>query len=165
MANYFIKRIVIAAVTLFIVATLTFFLMYLVPGGPFLAEKAPSEATLAALEAKYGLDQPIIIQYKNYMLRLLQGDLGTSLKQRGREINDIIFSRLPVSARIGGLAALVAVFMGVVMGSLAALNRGSGWIASSSFSRHAASPCPVSSCVRLLMYFVGVKLDLRPRSG
>ena len=82
MLKYFVKRAVLAVVTIWIVATLTFFLMFLVPGGPFLAEKAPSPATLAALEAKYGLDQPVHIQYKNYMLRLLQGDLGTSLKQR-----------------------------------------------------------------------------------
>jgi oligopeptide transport system permease protein len=165
MANYFIKRIVIAAVTLFIVATLTFFLMYLVPGGPFLAEKAPSEATLAALEAKYGLDQPVIIQYKNYMLRLLQGDLGTSLKQRGREINDIIFSRLPVSARIGGLAALVAVFMGVVMGSLAALNRGKWLDSVIIFFSTCGIAVPGFVVCTVLMYFVGVKLDLLPTFG
>ena len=124
MAQYIVKRMALAVVTLLIVSTVTFFLMFLVPGGPFLAEKAPSEATLRALEAKYGLNQPVPVQYKNYMLRLLQGDLGTSLKQRGREVNDIIFSRLPVSAKIGGLAILAAVVVGIVLGSVAALNRG-----------------------------------------
>ena len=65
-----------AVFTIWLVATITFFLMFLVPGGPFLAEKSPSPATLEALNRKYGLDQPVIVQYKNYMLNLLKGILA-----------------------------------------------------------------------------------------
>ena len=81
MGIYIIKRVVSSIVTLFLVSTMTFFLMFLIPGGPFLAEKAPSQQTLQALEEKYGLNEPVRVQYVNYMKRLLKGDLGTSLKQ------------------------------------------------------------------------------------
>ncbi|HOJ80101.1 MAG TPA: ABC transporter permease, partial [Clostridiales bacterium] len=69
MGKYIVKRILLAIVTLWLVATITFILMNMVPGGPFLAEKAPSEATLKALNEKYGLDKPLIVQYKNYLTR------------------------------------------------------------------------------------------------
>ena len=121
---YILKRVATALVTLFLVATITFFLMFLVPGGPFLAEKAPSQATLDALNEKYGLNEPKLVQYKNYMLRLVQFDLGTSLKQRGREVNDIIAEGFPVSARVGAIAIVVAVSVGVVLGAFSALHRG-----------------------------------------
>ena len=127
MAKYIAKRVALALVTLVIVSMLTFFLMFLVPGGPFLSEKSPSPAVLAAMEEKYGLDKPVIVQYKNYMLNLLQGELGPSIKQRGRTVAQIIGSRFPVSARIGGIALAIAVVVGVVLGSVAALNRGK-WI-------------------------------------
>jgi oligopeptide transport system permease protein len=124
MGKYIIKRVLLAVVTLWLVATITFTLMNLVPGGPFLSEKAPSEATLKALNEKYGLDQPLIVQYKNYMVRMLKGDMGPSLKQRGRTVNQIISSGFKVSARVGGLSVLLAVLVGVPLGSIAALNRG-----------------------------------------
>jgi oligopeptide transport system permease protein len=127
MGKYIAKRVVMSVVTLWMVATITFTLMFLVPGGPFLAEKAPSASTLKALNEKYGLDQPKIVQYKNYMLKLLELDLGVSLKQRGRTVNQIISNGFKVSARVGGLAILLAVCIGVPMGSIAALNRGK-WI-------------------------------------
>ncbi|WP_283124823.1 ABC transporter permease [Angelakisella massiliensis] len=124
MGKFIIKRVLSAIVTIFLVATITFFLMFLVPGGPFLSEKAPSAETLAALEAKYGLDQPVPVQYVNYMERLIHGDLGTSLKKRGLEVNDIIATGFPVSAKVGGIAIAGAVLIGVPLGSVAALNRG-----------------------------------------
>ncbi|MSS64633.1 ABC transporter permease [Velocimicrobium porci] len=127
MARYIVKRVSYALLTLFLVSTITFWLMYLVPGGPFLSEKAKSEATMAALEEKYGLDQPKIVQYKNYLVNLLHGDLGVSTKQRGRSVNDIIADGFPVSAKIGGTAILVAILIGIPLGSIAALNRGK-WI-------------------------------------
>jgi oligopeptide transport system permease protein len=165
MAKYIVKRIALAVVTLFVVSTITFFLMFLVPGGPFLAEKAPSAATLAALEAKYGLDQPVIVQYKNYMFRLITGDLGTSLKQRGREVNDIISSRLPVSARIGGLAVLIAVTCGVSLGSVAALNRGKRLDSFIIFFSTCGIAVPSFVVCTVLMFFLGVRLNLLPTYG
>ena len=116
MANYVVKRVLIAVFTLWLVATITFFLMYMVPGGPFLAEKTPSAATLEALNKKYGLDQPVTVQYKNYMLNLLKGEMGESIKQRGRTVQDIISSGFKVSSRVGGIAILLSVSIGIPLG-------------------------------------------------
>ena len=107
MAKYIIKRVLLAIITIFLVATLTFFLMNAVPGGPYEAEKAISPQAKAALEAKFGLDQPLGQQYITYMKNILHGDFGPSLKQRGREVKDIIFSKFPVSAKVGGISVLV----------------------------------------------------------
>jgi oligopeptide transport system permease protein len=124
MTKYIVKRVLLAALTIFLVATITFFLMNLVPGGPFVAEKSISAQAQAALKEKFGLDKPLIVQYKNYMLNVVQGDFGLSLKQRGREVADIILSKFPVSARLGGISVLVALLIGVPLGSVAAMNRG-----------------------------------------
>ena len=93
--------------SIFIVATLTFFLMNLVPGGPFVAEKSISKEAQAALEAKYGLDKPLLERYATYMTDFVKGDMGLSLRQRGRTVSDIIFSKFPVSARLAGFAVAV----------------------------------------------------------
>ena len=96
MFKYIVKRILLAIVTIWAVATLTFFLMNLVPGGPFLSEKAISPQAQAALEAKYGLDKPMSQRYVNYMTGALHGDFGDSLKQRGRTVMSIISMKFPV---------------------------------------------------------------------
>lgn len=165
MANYVIKRVLLSIVTLWLVATITFALMNMVPGGPFLSEKAPSEATLKALNEKYGLDQPYIVQYKNYMIKLLKGDMGPSLKQRGRNVNQIISTGFKVSARVGGLSILLAVLVGVPLGSLAALNRGK-WIDNLIIvitTCGIAVPSFVVSTVLMLIF--SVKLGLLPTYG
>ena len=95
MAKYIVKRVAMGIFSVFIVATLTFFIMNLVPGGPFVAEKSISKAAQQALAEKYGLDKPLGVQYLNYMNSLVHGDMGLSLKQRGRTVNQIIFSKLP----------------------------------------------------------------------
>lgn len=127
MPKYTFKRILSAVITLFVVATITFFLMFLVPGGPFLSEKSPSPEVLEQMEKKYGLDQPVLTQYKTYMFNAVQGDFGPSIKQRGRDVIEIISSRFPVSAKIGGIALLFALIIGIPAGSIAALHRGK-WI-------------------------------------
>ena len=113
-----------AVVTIWLVATLTFFLMNMVPGGPFMSEKAVSPKAMQKLEEKYGLDKPLHEQYLTYIKDALHGDFGDSLKQRGRTVTSIISSKFPVSARLGGLAVLVAFCIGVPLGCLSAFNRG-----------------------------------------
>ncbi|HOQ06352.1 MAG TPA: ABC transporter permease [Clostridiales bacterium] len=165
MGKYILKRIVLAVVTLWLVATITFILMNLVPGGPFLAEKAPSEATLKALNEKYGLDQPLIVQYKNYMTRLLRGDMGPSLKQRGRTVNQIISNGFKSSAKVGGISVLFALIVGITLGSIAAMNRGK-WIDNVIIVLSTcgiAVPSFVVSTV--LMMIFSVKLKLLPTYG
>lgn len=123
MLRYSIKRILLALLTVLIIAAITFFAMNAIPGGPFSSEKAIDPATLAALEARYGLDKPLGEQFVNYLRNLLHGDLGVSLKT-GREISDVIGESFGVSARLGLMAALIAVVAGLVLGSIAALCRG-----------------------------------------
>lgn len=165
MASYIVKRMIAAVITVFLVATLTFFLMFLVPGGPFLAEKAPSPQTLEALEKKYGLDQPVHIQYVNYMKHLLKGDLGTSLKLRGREVNDIIKTSFPVSARLGAIAVLVAVVVGVTIGSIAALTRGKWFDNFIMFFATLGIAIPSFVTATVLMHYFGVVLNILPTFG
>ena len=124
MVKYILKRLFAALVTLFLISIITFSLMKLVPGGPFLSEKAPSAAVTAALEAKYGLDKPPLEQYITYMRGVLQGDFGPSIKKRGRTVSDIIAAGFPVSAKIGSMAIGASVLVGIPLGSLAALRRG-----------------------------------------
>lgn len=165
MAKYILKRLLLAAITIFVVATLTFFLMNAVPGGPYEAEKAISPQAKAALEAKFGLDQPLGKQYLTYMNNLLHGDFGPSLKQRGREVKDIIFTKFPVSARLGGISVLVALCLGIPLGCLAALNRGK--VADSIIIVIATCGIAVPSFVicSVSMYFFGVKMSLLPTVG
>ncbi len=122
MARYIIKRIILAIVTIFIIAALTFFLMHAVPGGPFNKEKALSEATMQALNERYNLDKPVGEQFLLYIGELLKGDFGVSLKN-GREISDIFAESFPISCQIGLMAIALALVTGTILGSIAALMR------------------------------------------
>lgn len=104
---YIIRRIFLAIVTIFIVVTATFFIMHIIPGGPFTGEKAVSESVQQAMEAKYGLDKPLVEQYGTYLSDIFtKGDFGPSLKQKGRTVVEIISDGLSISARLGLIAAL-----------------------------------------------------------
>ena len=128
MAKYIVKRVLMAVVTLFIVICLTFFLMNAVPGSPWLSEKTPSPATIAALNEKYGLDKPVVVQLGLYLQDILQGDFRVSLKmQKDRPVLDIITDMFPISARIGAIAISWAILVGVPLGCLAAYKRGT-WV-------------------------------------
>ncbi|MEG1242760.1 MAG: ABC transporter permease, partial [Oscillospiraceae bacterium] len=128
MAKYTIKRLLMALVTLFIVACLTFVLMNSVPGSPWSADKQPSAAVVQALNEKYGLDKPKIVQLGMYFKNLAHGDMGVSLRmQKNRPVVDIIVEMFPVSAKIGFFALLWAIIVGIPLGCLAAYNRGK-WI-------------------------------------
>ena len=116
MAKYVCKRLFMAVLTVFVVATLTFFLMNAVPGGPYEAEKSISPQAKAALEAKFGLDKPLFEQYLTYLKNILHGDFGPSLKQRGRNVIDIILTKFPVSAKVGIISVMVSLLVGVPVG-------------------------------------------------
>ena len=120
---YILKRIGMALLTIFLVATVTFFVMNIIPGGPFQGEKAVSAETLAALNKKYGLDKPLFEQYINYLLNLLRLDFGPSLKQRGRMVGDILMDGLSTSVKLGLIAAVIAIATGIVLGTTAAVFR------------------------------------------
>lgn len=124
LAFYIVKRVLLAIFTVFLVITITFFVMHAVPGGPFTSEKAVSAEVEAALRAKYGLDKPLIVQYGTYLKDIVtKFDFGPSIKQRGREVIEIIGDGLKTSAKLGVFAASIALVAGVVLGSIAALRR------------------------------------------
>ena len=121
---YIAKRLLLAILTIWVVITVTFFVMRAVPGGPFLGEKAITPQAQAALEAKYGLDKPVFEQYVTYLKDIVtKFDFGPSIKQRGRDVIDIIGDGMKTSAKLGLIAAFGALIVGVVLGSIAALRR------------------------------------------
>ena len=121
---YILKRILLAIFTVWIVITLTFFVMHAVPGGPFVGEKATTPAVQAAMEAKYGLDKPLMEQYGTYLKDIVtKFDSGPSLKSRGRTVVDIIFDGMRTSVKLGVIAAALSTVLGIVLGAVAALRR------------------------------------------
>ena len=165
MLKYVAKRLLLAVVTIWAVATLTFFLMNMVPGGPFLSEKAISPQATAALEAKYGLDKPMFQRYLTYMGDALHGDFGDSLKQRGRTVTSIILMKFPVSARVGGCAVLCSLLIGIPLGCLAALKRGKFLDSLISVVATCGIAVPSFVICTLLLYFLGVRFRLLPTMG
>ena len=121
---YIVKRILLALFTVWVVITVTFFVMHSVPGGPFVGEKATTPAVQAAMEAKYGLDKPLGEQYLTYLKDIItKFDFGPSLKQRGRNVIDIIGDGMKTSAKLGVIAAAISAVFGIVLGAVAALRR------------------------------------------
>ncbi|MBT3319407.1 MAG: ABC transporter permease [Clostridia bacterium] len=123
MAKYFIKRFVVAIITILIIATLTFVMMHSIPGGPFTREKALPEAQIQILEEKYHLDDPLIKQYGDYMAGLFRLDLGPSFVKIGVEVNELIALGIPPTAKIGLFALILIVILGIPFGIISALKQ------------------------------------------
>ena len=121
---YILKRFGMALLTIFLVIAITFFVMHAIPASPFSSEKAKSDETIAALEAKYGFDKPVTVQFINYLKNIAHGDFGLSTKWIGSTVIDLIMGGFGYSARLGLCAAAMAIVAGVVLGALAALQRG-----------------------------------------
>ncbi len=161
---YVIKRIGASIVTLFLILGITFFLMNMVPGSPFLTEKSTPEQ-IAQANAKYGLDKPLIIQFKNYVVNYLQGDLGVSLKmQEGTAVKDILFGqgKFQLSIKLGLISLFVAVIIGIPLGCIAAYNRGK-WL--DGFLRVVTTvgvAIPTFVLATLLLALLAVKLQWLP---
>ncbi len=129
MLTYIIKRLLAAVATILIIMTITFFLMNAVPGSPFLTEKSTPQQIQLANE-KYGLDKPLIVQLKNYAVNYARGDLGVSLKmQEGTPVKNILFGqgKFELSIKLGVLAIIISVLLGIPLGCLAAYKRGT-WV-------------------------------------
>lgn len=124
MFKYILKKIVILTISLWAVVSLTFILVHAIPGDPFADEEVLSVEILEAMKHYYGLDRPLWVQYKEYIVNILHGDLGPSLKYQGRSANDIIADGFPLSLALGSEALLIAIAFGLPLGSIAALKRG-----------------------------------------
>jgi oligopeptide transport system permease protein len=123
MLKYAIRRLAGAVPTLFVIVTAAFFLMRLAPGGPFDDEQTLPPEVAANLEAAYGLDRPILVQYGNYLAGLLRGDLGPSFRYRDFDVSELIAQGLPVTLALGSAALAVAVLAGILLGMLAGRRR------------------------------------------
>ncbi len=126
MIKYILKRLGYLILTLFLVASITFFLMKLLPGTPFNNPKLPPEQ-IVALKAQYGLDKPVWQQYLNYMVGLLHGDMGTSFQFAGQSVTYLIASRIGPSLQLGAQAMIVGTLLGILLGAIAAIRKNT-WV-------------------------------------
>ncbi len=164
MAKYIAKRVAFGVLTIFVVTTLTFFLMNMIPGGPFTSDKLSAQAQ-ALIMQKYGLDQPVGVQYLNYLSGLVHGDLGTSIVNAGYSVNDIIADKFPVSFSVGIIAIAFSCLVGIPLGILAAYRRGSiiDRVVTSLSSLFSSLPGFVLAVI--LLYVFGMVLHALPTAG
>jgi oligopeptide transport system permease protein len=157
-----LKRALWAIPVLWAVASITFLLVRIVPGGPFDAEKNLPPEIVANIKAKYHLDKSVPEQYVLYLGRLAHGDLGVSYKYVNRTVNDILADALPVSIQLGALALAIAVIVGIPLGTLAAVRRGT----TVDFAAIALSTVGISVpsflIGALLIYIFGIWLKVLP---
>lgn len=158
MGKYILRRILAGVVTMVVLITVCFFLMHAIPGSPFSkGEQGVPEAVMDRLNEKYGLDQPTYIQYFRYMENILRGDFGISYKNTTVQVNDLIARGFPISARIGLLAVVFSLVIGVALGIISAVRRGSLFDAVSMVIATIGVCVPLFVISVLLMYlFVGV---------
>ncbi|NFT91560.1 ABC transporter permease [Clostridium botulinum] len=164
MLKYIGKRLLASILTIWVVITLTFFLMRLMPGGPFDSEKLTPEIK-ANMEAKYGMDKPLSEQYAMYMKNLVKGDLGESMVFKGRRVSETISYSFPASAKIGLVSVASSVLVGVGLGIVAALKKGK-W-ADSLIMLLVTLGITIPSFVigAVLIYFLTVEFRLLPATG
>ncbi len=165
MTRYIAKRLVSMIITLIIISSLTFSLMHAIPGSPFTRERALPPEIEAALMEKYGLDDPLWMQYINYIGDVVQGDLGLSMQKIGVSVNDMIEQGLPVSAKIGTIAVIVILVLGIPIGIISALKQNT--IVDNIVMFIATIGIAVPSFVvgTFIMYIFGEKLKWIPAGG
>ncbi|WED25677.1 oligopeptide ABC transporter permease OppB [Vibrio sp. DW001] len=127
MFKFIAKRVLEAIPTMLVLITISFFLMRFAPGNPFSSERPLPPEVMANINAKYGLDKPVFEQYTTYLTNVLQGDFGPSFKYKDFTVNELVAGALPVSAKVGFAAFIFTLFMGVGVGTLAALRQNT-WV-------------------------------------
>jgi len=161
MRKYLIKRVIAAFLTLFLLATVVFFLMRIIPGEPFTSPKL-TPGVKANLEHYYGFDQPLWRQYLTYIGNLLRGDFGYSMKYSSRTVNDIIGNAFPFSADLGLRALVTAVSFGLVLGIVGAAHRGTGIDLFCVVIAVIGTSVPDFIMGAILQYFFGIRWGLLP---
>lgn len=162
MIQYLAKKGAILFISLFLVTTLTFFLMHAIPGDPFVQDKAIPEEVLKALHKHYGLDKPLYIQYGKYLDGILHFNLGPSFKYEGRTVSDIISNGFPVSFCLGMEALIIATFGGVILGSIAALYHTRWQDHLTMVTAVVGISVPSFIMASFLQYLLAMQLDLLP---
>ena len=165
MPKYIIKRVLIGFVTLFVLASVTFFLMKATPGSPFSLAKYKTPEALAAAEAKYNLDKPLMEQYVIYLKGVAQGNLGESMINTGRSVSYYIKTGFPVTARLGLIAFVLALVGGIALGTGAALSRHK-WVNNLCMFVATIGVSVPSFLIAMIMLIVfGVQLHILPFIG
>ena len=165
MLKFIAKRVFEAIPTMLVLITISFFLMRFAPGNPFSSERPLPPEVMANIEAKYGLDKPVFEQYTTYLTNILQGDFGPSFKYLDYTVNELIAVALPVSAKVGFIAFLFTLVVGVGVGTLAALRQNT-WIDYAIMSTAMIGVVMPSFVIApALMYFFAIKLDWLPAGG
>ena len=165
MPKYIIKRVLIGFVTLFVLASVTFFLMKATPGSPFSLAKYKTPEALAAAEAKYNLDKPLMEQYVIYLKGVAQGNLGESMINTGRSVSYYIKTGFPVTARLGLIAFVLALVGGIALGTGAALSR-HRWVNNLCMFVATIGVSVPSFLIAMIMLIVfGVQLHILPFIG
>ncbi|SDZ08990.1 oligopeptide transport system permease protein [Proteiniborus ethanoligenes] len=162
MLKYTLKRGIIALLTIWIIITITFFLMHAIPGDPFTNEKKIQPQIMENMKKKYGLDKPLIVQYGKYLQNLLKGDLGDSMKYKNRSVNDMLKTSFPVSAKLGMAAVCIGAGLGITFGIIAALNRGKTFDYFVIFLAVIGVSVPNFVFAALFQYVFGAKLKWLP---
>jgi oligopeptide transport system permease protein len=161
MTRYVAKRVAYMLVTLFVIASITFFISKLLPGTPFADDKLTPQIR-AQLFAKYGLDEPLPVQYAKYMLNVAQGDLGNSFYFESRPVTQMILQGLPVSMFIGVQAVIFGLVVGLVLGIVAALRHNTFWDIAAVVLAVVGVSVPTFVLGPVMQYWLGVKLGLFP---
>lgn len=166
MTKYFFKRLAVGAVTLFALATITFFLMHSIPGSPFAGETSKLPANVKEkLVEQYGLDKPTTEQYVLYIKNVLHGDFGTSLNRKGKAVSDIITAGIPYTASLGFTAFCIALAVGIFLGTVAAFSRHQ-WVSNLvAFVATIGVSVPSFLLALLMMILFGVVLRWLPIVG
>ncbi|MFC4767776.1 ABC transporter permease [Effusibacillus consociatus] len=162
MLRFLVKRGINALLTLWVIITLTFTLMHLVPGGPFTSEKPVPPAVLENLNKYYHLDEPVAMQYVRYLGDLMRGDLGPSYKSNTRTVNDMLADTMPISFHLGTQALLIAVVGGLTLGIVAALNHNKWPDYTASIVAVIGTAVPSFVLATLMIQVIGLELKWLP---
>jgi oligopeptide transport system permease protein len=165
MLKFILKRILEAIPTLLVLITLSFFLMRFAPGNPFSSERPLPPEVMANINAKYGLDKPVSTQYLTYLGNVLHGDFGPSFKYKDFSVNELVFSALPVSAKVGFAAFIFTVILGVLIGTLAAIRQNSWFDYIIMATSMIGVVMPSFVLAPVLIYVFSIKLGWFPAGG
>ncbi len=162
MLRYTLKRLVNAFIVLFVICTVTWFLMQLLPGSPIQNAEKLTDEQEAQVAAQYNLDKPLPVQYALYMAGLARGDLGNSYLYGGKPVTDVIFERLPVSMFLGAQAIVIGLVVGLMLGIVGALKQNTIWDSGAAFLAVLGVSVPDFVLAPIAQHWLGLKLGIFP---
>lgn len=165
MKKYLLKRVGYMALTLFLVATITFFLMKMMPGSPYANEAKMSATQIKIMNEQYGLDKPVWQQYLIYLFGMLHGDLGTSFQYSNQPVSALIGNRIGASMQLGLQAMIFGVFFGIIIGAIAAIKHNTWADTGATVLAIIGKSVPNFVLAILLQYYIGLKLGWFPLAG